>query len=120
MTTQDDFKLRPVLSFAATETRARDWCNIITWCVGWEELQPLLACPYYTRQYYLLVFPLFPEVSLPPASFLSTYVDTVFKNREKVCKFLLVNLQRTMRNLCGCSEYCAWFAWQRAQISRGS
>lgn len=31
VTTQDDFKLRPVLSFAATETRARDWCNIITW-----------------------------------------------------------------------------------------
>eukprot|EP00752_Nemacystus_decipiens_P004264 g3895.t1 len=30
VTTQDDFKLRPVLSFAATETRARDWCNIIT------------------------------------------------------------------------------------------
>ncbi|CAM9943712.1 unnamed protein product, partial [Ectocarpus sp. 8 AP-2014] len=30
VTTQDDFKLRPVLSFAASETRARDWCNIIT------------------------------------------------------------------------------------------
>ncbi|CAN0490127.1 unnamed protein product, partial [Scytosiphon promiscuus] len=26
----DDFKLRPVLSFAANETRARDWANIIT------------------------------------------------------------------------------------------
>ncbi|CBJ32264.1 similar to WD repeat domain 36 [Ectocarpus siliculosus] len=30
VTTQDDFKLRPVLCFAASETRARDWCNIIT------------------------------------------------------------------------------------------
>ncbi|CAM9715574.1 unnamed protein product, partial [Sphacelaria rigidula] len=30
VTTQDDFKLRPVLSFAASETRARDWCNIVT------------------------------------------------------------------------------------------
>lgn len=46
VTTEDDFKLKPVLSFAANETRSRDWCNIITWSVS-HSLSRYLTYPFW-------------------------------------------------------------------------